>query len=222
MSVNGIFGQLTKSQGDLCTLDDFKDEQQVAVCPYSDLALISVVPVDDLAKAQSTLGPLRMNVLPPMKGEKIAAFGYASTSVVAEIGQRVTFQLNPSTSRGAVTEVFPEKRDSCLLSFPSFEVQGHFIGGMSGGPIFNEAGDLCGLICSGYDDASVAYGVVLWPMVGIRIDHRIPDVISPPPYTLLELARAGLMDVCDWHDVEANVEPYEDRDGTKKIRLKTP
>jgi hypothetical protein len=195
---------------------------KVAVCPYSDLALISVVPVDDLAKAQSTLGPLRMNVLPPMKGEKIAAFGYASTSVVAEIGQRVTFQLNPSTSRGAVTEVFPEKRDSCLLSFPSFEVQGHFIGGMSGGPIFNEAGDLCGLICSGYDDASVAYGVVLWPMVGIRIDHRIPDVISPPPYTLLELARAGLMDVCDWHDVEANVEPYEDRDGTKKIRLKTP
>ena len=38
----------------------------------------------------------------------------------------------------------------------------------------------------------VAYGVVLWPMVGIRIDHRIPNVVSAPPYTILELARVGL------------------------------
>lgn len=57
-------------------------------------------------------------------------------------------------------------------------------------------------------------------MVGIRIDHRIPGVISEPPYTFLELARAGLMDVRDWQYVETNVEPYEDPDGMKKIRLK--
>lgn len=202
---------------------------KIAVCPYSDLALISVTPVDDLAKAQPPLGPLRLNILPPSKGEKIAAFGYASTSVVAEIGQQLKFQLNPSTSMGTVTEVFPEKRDSSLLPFPSYEVEAHFIDGMSGGPIFNEAGELCGLVCSGFDGESsvdyktpVAYGVVLWPMVGIRIDHRIPGVISAPPYTILELARAGLMDVRDWQYVEANVEPYEDQDGTKKIRLKTP
>jgi hypothetical protein len=195
---------------------------KVSVCPYSDLALISVVPVDDLAKAQPPLAPLHLNILPPTKGERIAAFGYASTSVVAETGQQVRCQLNPSTSMGTVTEVFPEKRDSSLLSFPSYEVEAHFIGGMSGGPIFNEAGELCGLICSGYDDAPVAYGVVLWPMVGIRIDHRIPGVISAPPFTILELARAGLMDVRNWQYVETNVEPYEDPAGTKKIRLKTP
>ena len=195
---------------------------KISPCPYSDLALISVVPVDDLAKAQPPLGPLRMNILSPVKGEKIAAFGYASTSVLTETAQQVKFQLNPSTSMGTVTEVYPEKRDSSLLSFPSYEVEAHFIGGMSGGPIFNQAGELCGLICSGYDDAPVAYGVVLWPMVGIRIDHHIPGVISEPPYTIIELARAGLMDVQGWQYVEANVEPYEDPDGTKKIRLKTP
>lgn len=71
------------------------------------------------------------------------------------------YQLKPSTSIGIVTDVFPEKRDSSLLSFPSYDVEAHFIGGMSGGPIFNEAGELCGLICSGYDDAPVAYGVIL-------------------------------------------------------------
>jgi hypothetical protein len=195
---------------------------KVAVCPYSDLALISVVPVDELAKGQPPLRPLRLNILPPAKGEKIMAFGYASTSVAAETGQQVRFQLNPSTSMGTITEVFPDKRDSSLLSFPSYEVQAHFIGGMSGGPIFNQAGELCGLICSGYDDAPVAYGVVLWPMVGIRIDHRVRGVVSEPPYTILELAAVGLMDVRDWQYVKANVESYEDPDGTKKIRLKAP
>jgi hypothetical protein len=192
---------------------------KISPCPYSDVALISVVPVDDLAKAQPPLGPLRLSILPPAQGERIAAFGYASTGVVNEEGQQVEFRLNPSTSIGTVTQVFPEKRDSSLLSFPSYEVEAHFIGGMSGGPIFNEAGELCGLVCSGYDDAPVAYGVVLWPMVGIRIDHRIPNVVSAPPYTILELARAGLLDVRGWEYVEANAEPYEDEDGTKKIRL---
>lgn len=201
---------------------------KLSICPYSDLALISVVPVDDLAKAQLPLRPLRMDILPPAKSERITAFGYASTRVVDEIGHKVEFELNPSISMGTVTEVFPEKRDICQLSFPSYEIQGHFIGGMSGGPIFNEAGELCGLVCSGLSDASVeysdeppvAYGVILWPVVGIRIDHRIPGVISPPPYTILELARAGLMDICGWQYVEANVEPYEDSDGIKRIRLK--
>ena len=169
-----------------------------------------------------------MDILPPPKGEKITAFGYASTLVVDEIGQKVKFELNPSISTGIVTEVFPEKRDTCQLPFPSYEIQGHFIGGMSGGPVFNESGELCGLVCSGLSDASVEYsdespvawGVVLWPIVGIRINHSIPGVISPPPYTLIELARAGLIDICGWQYVEANVEPYEASDGIKRIRLK--
>lgn len=201
---------------------------KLSICPYSDLVLISVLPVDDLAKAQQPLRPLRMDILPPAKGEKITAYGYASTRIVNEVGHKVEFELNPSISMGTVTEVFPEKRDISKLSFPSYEIQGHFIGGMSGGPIFNGVGELCGLVCSGFSDASVeysdeppvAYGVVLWPIVGIRIDHRIPEVISTPPYTILELARAGLLDVCGWQYVEANVEPYEDSDGIKRIRLK--
>jgi hypothetical protein len=197
---------------------------KLSVCPYSDLALISVVPVNETAKTRPTFTPLRLRILPPTKGESIAAFGFASTSIAAESGQQVQFNLNPSTAVGVVTDVFPEKRDSCLLSFPSFQVEAHFIGGMSGGPIFNQAGELCGLVCSGGsgdEDIPVSNGVVLWPMAGIRIDHRIPGVVSEPPYTILELARAGLMDVPDWHFVETHVEEFEDPDGTKKIRLTT-
>ena len=196
---------------------------KLSACPYSDLALISVVPVNELAKAQPPLAPLRLSILPPIKGEKIVAFGFAATSVAAESGEQVKLDLNPSTAMGTVTDVFPEKRDSCLLSFPSYQVEAHFIGGMSGGPIFNQAGELCGLVCSGGsgdEDIPISNGVVLWPMAGLRIDHRIPSVITEPPYTILELARVGLMDVPDWQYVETHVEEYEDPDGTRKIRLK--
>src|ERR1035441_3275971 len=196
--------------------------RKIALCPYSDLALISVEPVDELAKAQQVLKAPTLSILPPVKGENVAAFGYASTSTATEEGQQIKFPLNPSTSVGVVTEVYPESRDSALLSFPSFEMKTHFIGGMSGGPIFNEKGELCGLICSGYDDAPVAYGVVLWPMTGIRIEHTIPEVVSEGPYTILELAKVGLMNVPGSEYVEANVEPFEDPNGTKRIRLKSP
>jgi hypothetical protein len=194
--------------------------RKVALCPYSDLALISVEPVDELAKTQQTLKTPILSILPPARGEKIAAFGYASTSTITEEGQQVKFGLNPSTSKGVVREVYLEVRDSTLLSFPSIELETHFIGGMSGGPIFNESGELCGLICSGYDDAPVAYGVALWPITGILIDHKVPGAISPGPYTILELAKAGLMNVRDWQYVEANVEPCVDANGTRKIRLR--
>ena len=194
--------------------------RKISLCPYSDLALMSVEPVDELAKAQPPFGPLPLNILPPMTGEKIQAFGYASTSTVTEEGLQVKFHLNPSSTAGVVTEVYPERRDSAMLSFPSFAIQAHFIGGMSGGPVINAAGELSGLICSGYDEAPIAYGVVLWPMTGITIDHPIPGAITQEPYTILEMARAGLMNVAGRRHVEANVEAYEDLDGTKRVRLK--
>jgi hypothetical protein len=195
---------------------------KLSLCPYSDLALISVVPVDEAAKAKKSIKVPIMNILPPPKGKRISAFGFASTQIVREEGNRVEFGLNPITSPGVITDVYPESRDSALLSFPSFEVQTHFIGGMSGGPIFNEEGELCGLVCSGYENTPVAYGVVLWPIIGIRIDHSIPGVVSEGPYTMLEMARSGLLKVIGWEFVDANVEEFEHSDGKPRVRLKIP
>lgn len=193
----------------------------VSLCPYSDLALISVVPVDELAKAQKVVRVPIMSILPPVKGEKIAAFGYASTQTVKEEAEQVAFGLNPRTSQGLVTDVFPEARDSASLSFPSFEMQTHFIGGMSGGPIFNQAGALCGLICSGFDHTPVAYGVVLWPIMGIGIDHNIPGLVPEGPYTLQEMTEWGLIKVIGLESVSDYVETFE-HNGKDRIRLTKP
>jgi hypothetical protein len=58
--------------------------------------------------------------------------------------------------------------------------------------------------------------------MGIRIDHNIPGVVSKGPYTMLEMARSGLLKVIGWQFVDANVEEFEHPDGKPGVRLKTP
>lgn len=195
---------------------------KITLCPYSDLAVISVVAVDAAAKANPVLQVPRINVLPPAKGAKVAALGYADTSVLSEVGNQVKFQLQPRVARGAVTDVYPVSRDSVLLPFPSFEVETCFIGGMSGGPIFNEADELCGLICTGYEDVPVASGVVLWPMLGIPIKHQGPGIIGQGKFPMFLLAKSGLMHITGWELVDGNVEEFEDTNGKRRVRLKLP
>jgi hypothetical protein len=193
---------------------------KITFCPYSDLAVISVVPVDDPAKAYAFRTLPRLNVLPPARGTKVTAFGYWDTSVQTEIGNQITFQLQPRVAWGTVTDVYPVSRDTVLLPFPSFEIEARFYGGMSGGPIFNEAGEVCGLICSGYDDVPVASGVVLWPMLGIPIKHVGPGVVGTGKFPMFLLAKAGLMHVTGWDLVDGNVEEFVDSKGKRRVRLK--
>lgn len=193
---------------------------KVDFCPYSDLAVISVVPVDDLAKAYTFSFLPRLHILPPPKGTKVVAFGFADTSVQAETDNQVKFRLQPRVSWGLVTDVFPVSRDSVMLPFPSFEFGAQVIGGMSGGPILNEESEVCGLICSGYDDVPVASGVALWPMLGIPIKHRGPGVTGDGKYPMVLLAKAGLMFVKGWEQVNENVEEFEDLKGKLRVRLK--
>jgi hypothetical protein len=198
--------------------------KNMELCPYSDLAVISVVPANDLAKSYPFPLMPHMDILPPAVGEEVAAFGYADTSVLSEDGDTVKFQPKPLSTIGKVTEVWPESRDSSFLPFPCFSVEETaFIGGMSGGPIFNKAGHLCGLICTGFDGAPVVFGSVLWPMLGIPIRH------APPPnttvrgkYPMADLSKLGLMFVNGWDYVDANVEEFKDANGERRVRLKPP
>ena len=64
---------------------------------------------------------------------------------------------------------------------------------MSGGPVFNSAGRVCGLVCDSLKEAEdaedyVSWMVSLWPAVGIVLAGWRPNRIS---YTLLDAIRAG-------------------------------
>lgn len=67
---------------------------------------------------------------------------------------------------------------------------------MSGALVFNEVGDVCGIVCSGMppmqeEDGHVSYASLLWPAMGISIDLPWAKYPDGDKYSLYELACAG-------------------------------
>ena len=193
----------------------------VWACLYSDIAAISLEPADDLAKSYVFERLPVLSVLPPVEGEKVTAFGYASSSVVTLMDDQLSLSLNPLTAPGTVTEVYPEYRDRGMLSFPCFQIKAHFIGGMSGGPIYNAAGELCGLVCSGDNATPNAYGVALWPILGVSISHQGFGLTCMGEYAMSQLSAYELLYLKDYDKIAGNVEVIEEPLGKARLRLKS-
>lgn len=193
----------------------------VWACLYSDIAAISLEPADDLAKSHVFNNLPVLSVLPPIQGENVTAFGYASSSVATLTDNQLSLSLNPLTAPGIVTEVYPERRDRGMLSFPCFQIKAHFIGGMSGGPIYNATGELCGLVCSGDNATPVAYGVALWPILGVSISHQGFGLTCTGEYAMSQLSAYGLLSLKNYDKIAGNVEMIEEPLGKGRLRLKS-
>lgn len=87
----------------------------------------------------------------------------------------IDYNLDTAFTKGTIVEVFPIKRDSSRLSFPCFHTNARFEGGMSGGPIMNEQGSVCGVICSSFplvedNPEYISYASLIWPVLGTSIE----------------------------------------------------
>jgi hypothetical protein len=100
---------------------------------FTDVFFLSVFPANKLAESYKFTKTPMINVLPPAVGERVAGFGYAASEVISGNDTQLTLGLNPYTTSGIVSAVYPEYRDRGMLTFPCFEINTHFIGGMSGG-----------------------------------------------------------------------------------------
>lgn len=179
------------------------DVAEVVLHPSSDIAVLHFG-ADPARSGDGQLGwksPI-VNPLPPIVDEVVAAVGYRLGSIATSKNPDGSNHLElvdePMVSTGIVREVHHLRRDS-RLDFPCFHIGSRFDGGMSGGPIFDEAGHLCGLICSGLDESDsseaepVSYGAALWPLFGLLRDQK-------PMF--LDMARRGTIAVPDVHQLE--------------------
>ena len=87
----------------------------------------------------------------PKIGERLWTVGYRekSNDGVPMIGC--------FTSSGLVTELYLDGRGSHMKG-PCVEVAMNVVGGMSGGPVFNSAGKIVGVISSGFDGGENTFG----------------------------------------------------------------
>ena len=72
------------------------------------------------------------------------------------------------SSVGVVREIHDWRRDKVNLPFPCYRVGARFDAGMSGGPVFDEYGSLCGLVCASPDfSRAVGYKAVSCGIIGL-------------------------------------------------------
>ena len=211
----------------------------VQVLPGPEYVIWDVVkgildPIADLAILQLTANPgrshhdrplamrrPRVDPFPPAIGERLVAFGYRSSSIEISVndqgGPHIALNDEPMTSVGVVREIYEFRRDA-LLPFPCYQVSARFDGGMSGGPIFDETGALCGVVCSNVagshlDGEPISYVSTLWPIFRLGMDFARGDGWpKDKSYFGIDLARAGLIGVVDVERLNRffaeHVDPY--------------
>ena len=148
-----------------------------------------------------------VNPFAPQVDERVAAFGYrrgrARASRDAAGVLHIVVDDEFMSSVGVVREIHDWRRDQVMLPFPCYQVSARFDAGMSGGPVFDEDGSLCGLVCAGVDgshEASepISYVTTLWPLFALIVDgDRGDDYPRGVQYPAIELARDRQIHVAD-------------------------
>lgn len=125
---------------------------------FHDVALLQVAEL--LANGHPVKFPaLGIDTRVPPVGTAVMAIGYTKMDVHEHENSPAARYVRATqacyASHGEVTRVYPEGRDSVMISFPAFESTARFDPGMSGGPVF--AGDtakVCGVVCTGLSGQS--------------------------------------------------------------------
>jgi|GEM_PF-1867870 len=170
---------------------------------YSDMCLIQISPYNDVAakyKKEKRWRAPNLNLNPPSIGEEISIFGYRATemkfSANDQGGNHIDIQDKPTLSAGKITKIYPRRRDSSMLPFPCFETNAYVEHGMSGGIVFNQKGELCGIVSTSIDNENktiyTSYIAILWPIMAATIGIEINGEIGN--HSLLDLIKKKVLD----------------------------
>ena len=214
-------------------LDVYVNQLNTGVCWYvchasswvgTDITVLSLKARNEAAST-AVVQQLLITVDPPAVGTRVTALGYPSTSLAIPRNDagvlEMNFSITPTVSEGEVIEVHRSLRDSVNLRFPCFAVNAEFSAGMSGGAVFNDSKELCGLVCSGGDGELKHYShsVSAWPMTLIPV--TLPDDIPPykgivpsVSYKMLDLARLGYIHLKGYERIEF----FKHENGTDGVR----
>lgn len=173
--------------------------------------------------------PIRTQGRSPVIGDRVMAIGYPELTCLqgASEAAAMTYTERMYGAVGRITNILPEGRGR-FYPWPSIEVEAHWRSGMSGGPVFNEAGEVIGIVSSSIEpfegDPGVGYAVDL---SRIPLTRVIPSLVadSPGSYRGFGVVRgspwrlAGLFpDAEQAEELRATLEPeFEVHFGTNRF-----
>ncbi len=191
------------------TSADLWDIDKIWRSTQTDIAFLRLKPRNERS-LEFPWKKLSLDLRPLKVGDSIVAFGFPKPRIeIDDTGEisTVTWTVDPRTSTGCVTKIYPEKRDSALLKFPCYQANALFDPSMSGGPVFTKSGHLCGLVCTGFDfpideNIHVSFFCALWPSMATEIDFDRVGYRKGLRYPVLDLAKDGLIDATGWEKVD--------------------
>lgn len=187
-----------------------------------DIALLEVgVPFIDNEPVPLRSLPLTAEF--PTVGDEAVALGYSRIEAErrqhGEVENAYELQDDFNATRGTVQEIHPVRRDSSFLCFPCFRTNARFDSGISGGPVFNAEGFVCGVVCSGYNLSEdeigyTSYASLLFPAFSFEASRTEESEVRV--YSLLELVKAGAI---RGHESLSRMEVRVDASGHQQVIL---
>lgn len=161
----------------------------------SDIALIVLKPLNETASNHQWALPQISLSLPKIK-TSITAFGFREQSYDGR-----SWNVSATRSTGIVQEVHPRQRDNSFLRYPCFRTNAQLDPAMSGGPVFDQRGNICGMICTNLppekeDQDHISHVSLLYPLMGIYDPVR--------DLTVMEIADLGEINLLGRNRVIAN------------------
>lgn len=170
--------------------------RKVTVIPNTDLSILAL----DLASALPPGGVFNQAVITtrtPKLGERLLICGFVASTAAfaANPGEQVVVKGAVKFAKGPVQQTHPLGRDRAMIPWPAVEVDCFAPGGVSGGPVFDSAGTLIGLMCSSLEDENgggVSWVSLIWPALSVPTESVWPPGMLPATASLLNLGT----DVC--------------------------
>lgn len=136
-----------------------------------------------------------MTMKPAPVGQQAFTFAYPQTVVDASQSPQ-KFQIAPWFFDGAVTQHFPSGRDRVMLPGNVYETCITIKGGASGGPVYDENGNVFGVNSTGIDGTDISYVSSISDIMDLVIcDMNHPDGTHWDTITIRELIELGAIEV---------------------------
>lgn len=185
--------------------------QRTWYLPPYDIAVLWLWPASEM-DPKHVWDCARLSLLPPEIGSRVFAFGYPNSRSDKVVEGKIELRMDATTSTGTIKEVHHERRDAVMYPFPCFHTNARFDGGMNGGPVFNQEGNICGLVCGSLPAESpeidhTSYVSSLWPLLAIQIDAPWDRYAAGTKYPLYEYAQERIVDVIGLEHFSVDKEP---------------
>jgi S1-C subfamily serine protease len=140
---------LQQSEGNKAS---FRRVHQTSIAVDSDIAIMRVLA--EWPEQRNACAVLTSRK--PPAGALAHTFVFANTHIVGN--EKVNIHMYPEHFRGKIVEQFPSGRDRSLLSWPCYQLDFHLHPGASGGPVFDDRGEVFAVNCMSMEpDRNIAY-----------------------------------------------------------------